>query len=252
MNAFPRLVHERSLSGKAAIVTGGSAGLGLAIVRVLADRGMSVAAVSRDLERLTSALSQLDEGVSGRVAAVPGDVGDPDEAASIVRRARERFSRLDTLVNCAGESPREHRPMADSEFADWQRMLDTNLTGMFLMCRAAMPHLVDSKEGYIVNILSTVAHVPAPGASLYAATKHGALGLTESLIEECRGSPLRVSSVSPGKMDTSVWDHMARPPSRAERHEMLGPTDVAEVVAWLTERPAHMHIPHLTVRPWSY
>jgi NADP-dependent 3-hydroxy acid dehydrogenase YdfG len=245
LSAVRRLPAE-----KVAIVTGGSAGLGLAVVRVLAERGYHVAAVSRDAARLESALGHLEPSIRDRVVAEPGDVGDDGDAASIIGRVIARHARLDGLVNCAGESPREHQPLTAGTAAGWQRMLATNLTAIFLMCRAALPHLRSSREGYIVNVLSTVAHQAAPGATLYAATKHGALGLTESLIEECRGSSVRVSSLSPGKMDTSVWEHMVTPPSDAERAAMMDPRDVAEIVAWLMERPADIHIPHLTVRPW--
>jgi NADP-dependent 3-hydroxy acid dehydrogenase YdfG len=235
-----------------AVVTGGSAGLGLAIVEALASRGSFVAAVARDAARLEGALRRLDAPARDRVAAMPGDVGDPEGASSIVGRVLDRYSRIDTLVNCAGASPLEHRPMTSVHPVDWQRMLTTNLTGIFLMCRAALPHIAASAHGYVVNILSTVAHQPAPGATLYAATKEGGLGLTTSLIEEYRGTSLRISSVSPGKMDTSVWDRMAEPPSATERAAMMDPADVAEIVAWLIERPPHVHIPHITVRPWPF
>ena len=235
-----------------AIVTGASAGLGLAIVEALASRGSRVAAVARDAGRLDAAIACFDPSIRSRVAAVPGDVGDPEEASSIVGRVLERYPSIDTLINCAGASPLQHRPLASFDLVEWQRMVDTNLTGMFLMCRAALPYIAASPHGYVVNILSTVAHQPAPGATLYAATKQGGLGLTTSLIEEYRGTPLRISSVSPGKMDTNVWDRMAQPPSATERAAMMDPADVAEVVAWLIERPPHMHIPHITVRPWPF
>lgn len=245
-------LHERPRMRRVAIVTGGSAGLGLATVSVLADRGMAVAAVSHNRERLESAINDLDSGVRDRVVAVPGNVGDPDDAASIVARVIDRYSRIDTLVNCAGVSMSADRPLAATSLADWQRLLETNLTGMFLMCSAALPHIAASDAGYVVNILSTVAHIPAPGAALYAATKYGGRGLTESLIEEYRNTPVRISSVSPGKMQTSVWDLKDNPPSQAERAAMMNPADVAEIVAWLIERPAHIHIPHITVRPWNF
>ena len=239
-------------NGKAALVTGGSTGLGYATVVALAQRGCRVGAVSQNLQRLGAAIDGIEPAIRDRVVPVPGDVGDPVEVQRAIDRVLTAFGRIDYLINVAGASPGDHRPMTEYSVEDWHRLLDTNLTGMFLMCRAALPHLVDSGAGYIVNVLSTVAHKVAPGATLYSATKYGARGLTQSLVEEYRGTPLRVSSISPGKMNTSVWDSMREPPTQAEREAMMRPADVADVVAWLIERPAHMHIGHITVRPWEF
>lgn len=240
--------HTYHWEGRTAIVTGGTSGLGLATVAALAARGAEVVAVARNTGGLRLAPSPW----RSRVHAISADVGRAEQAASAVEWVIGEFGRLDVLVNTAGYSLPRHQPLAATTDEEWNRMLDANLTGMFLMCRAALPQLAARPDGYIVNVLSTVAHMTAPGATAYAATKGGARALTESLIEECRGTPLRVSALSPGKMDTPTWDLKDEPPTAAERAVMMDPADVAEIVAWLVERPAHLHIPAIMVRPWEF
>lgn len=236
---------------RVAIVTGGSTGLGYATVALLAARGMRVAAVARDRARLDSALAALDQPLQDRVVGVTGDVGEPHDAEDILGQTVDRFGQLDVLVNCAGVSLPQHQPLVETSTEEWERLLKTNLTGTFLMCRAALEHLADSPNGQIVNVLSTVAYRPAPGAAIYAATKYGARALTESMIEEYRGTTVRISSVSPSKMNTAIWDHKLRPPSEAEREAMMAPEDVAEVVGFILARPPSVHIPNILVAPWN-
>lgn len=235
-----------------AVVTGGSAGLGLATVEALANSGMDVVAVSRSPQRLEAAIGSLDAIVRERVTALPGDIGNPDDVASIVERTVGQFGRLDALINCAGVSMNAYRLLTETDPSEWSRLVNANLTGTYLMCRAALPYVASSEAGYVVNVLSTVAFCGAPGAALYAATKYGARALTESLVEEYRGTSVRITSLSPGKMHTSIWDHKLNPPSAEERAEMLDPADVAEIVVWLLGRPVGMHIENITVRPWNF
>lgn len=236
-------------SARVAIVTGGSQGIGFATVGVLAGRGMSVVAVARDPRRLNAARSALDPQIRDRVASVTADVSRDKDVAAAVAEVIERFGRIDVLVNCAGVSMNARRRLVDTTTEEWNRLIDTNLTGTYLMCRAVLPHLQAAGCGHILNVLSTAAFVSTAGVSLYAASKFGARALTEALIEEYRSSGIRVTSVSPGPVDTTIWDHKLEPPSREERALMLRPSDVAEIIAWLLGRPSRLHISNITVVP---
>lgn len=242
------MVHA---SERVAIVTGGSRGIGFATVGVLAARRMRVAAVARDRERLDAALDTLDAHLRDRVVGVAADVSRDQDVAAAVGEVMERYGRIDVLVNCAGVSMNARRRLVDTTPEEWNRIITTNLTGTYLMCRSVLPHLQAAGGGYILNVLSTAAFRSTTGVSLYAASKYGARALTEALIDEYRNSGIRITSVSPGPVNTSIWDHKLTPPSREERALMLLPSDIAEIFAWLLDRPSRLHIPDITVTPWT-
>lgn len=235
--------------GQVAIVTGGSQGMGLATVTALAERKLTVAALARDPGRLEAALKSLDPFIRGRVIAVAADVSREDEVESAVLKIAERFGRLDVLVNSAGVGMNARTRLEDTATEEWRRLIDTNLTGTYLMCRTALPHL-KVNGGYILNVLSTGAYRVREGMSLYAASKFGARALTEGLIEEFRDTGVRTTSVSPGPVDTAIWNHKLEPPTSEERARMMRPTDISDILLWLLDRPNWLHIPNITVTPW--
>lgn len=238
-------------SGQVAIVTGASLGVGLATTSALIARGVNVVAAARDLQRLEAAVAGLPPECRHRVACVAADVREEAQVKSAVDTAIERFGRLDIVVNSAGVSMSARTRLADSTSEEWHKIIDTNLTGTYLMCRESLRHLADSPDGYILNVQSTGAYRASPGVSLYAASKFGVRALSEALIEEYRNSNIRVTSVSPGPIDTNIWSHKIEPPSADRRALMLRPGDIADIFVFLLERPRHMHIPDITVTPWT-
>jgi NADP-dependent 3-hydroxy acid dehydrogenase YdfG len=230
-----------------AIVTGGSQGIGLATVTALAERGMTVIASARDGSRLEKAVA----GQPGRVVPIAADVSREADVTALVRETMERFGRIDVLVNSAGVSMSARTRLVDTTSAEWHKIIDTNLTGTYLMCREALPHLEKSPDAYILNAQSTGAYAASPGVSLYAASKFGVRALSEALIEEYRNSGIRLTSVSPGPVDTTIWTHKIEPPSDERRSLMLRPSDISDIFLWLLDRPRHMHIPNVTVTPWT-
>jgi NADP-dependent 3-hydroxy acid dehydrogenase YdfG len=163
---------------------------------------------------------------------------------------RDRFGGFDVVVNSAGVSMSAKRRLVETSYDEWARLIDTNLTGTYLMCRHALP-VLEQRGGYIINVLSTAAHRATAGVSLYAASKHGARALTEALIEEYRGSDVRISSISPGPVDTTIWEHKVAPPSASERARMMRPSDLADVIVWMLSRPAGLHVGDITITPWA-
>lgn len=234
-----------------AIVTGGSQGIGLATVAALAGRGMLVVAVARNRSRLEDAIAALPPDARGRVKALAADISQHEAVARLIASSLAEAGRIDVLINCAGVSMSARTQLGDSDPSEWHRLIDINLTGTYLMCRAALPHLLQSPGGYILNVQSTAAFASQPGVALYAASKFGVRALTEGLIEEHRNASLRISSVSPGPVDTSIWSHKIQPPDTAQRALMLRPGDIAEIILWLLDRPHHLHIPNITVTPWT-
>jgi NADP-dependent 3-hydroxy acid dehydrogenase YdfG len=238
-------------TGQVAIVTGASLGVGLATTATLAARGMNVVAAARDLGRLEAAIGGLDPEIRHRVQAVACDVRKETEVKATVDFAIGCFGRLDVLINSAGVSMSAKTRLADSSSEEWHKIIDTNLTGTYLMCRESLRHLENSPDGYILNVQSTASYKASATVSLYAASKYGVRALSEALIEEYRNSNIRLTSVSPGPIDTNIWSHKLEPPSAERRALMLRPTDIADIFMFLLERPRHMHIPDITVTPWT-
>ncbi len=236
---------------RVALVTGGSLGIGHAAVVALAGRGYSVAALARDKGRLDAAVAALDPAFRDRVVGIAADVTQEADIERAVADVIQRFGQLDVVINSAGTSMTARPRFVETTSAEWHRLIDINLTGTYLVCRIALPHVEKSPDGYILNVQSTASYAAKPGVTLYAASKYGVRALTEGLIEEYRNSNVRITSVSPGPVDTNIWSHKVAPPSDEERRLMMRPSDIADIFVWLLERPRRLHIPNITVTPWT-
>jgi NAD(P)-dependent dehydrogenase (short-subunit alcohol dehydrogenase family) len=218
---------------RAALVTGGSSGIGLAIARMLRDEGYGLTLVSRRAEKVEAAAAELG------AEAVAANLGDPDECARVVAAHRERFGRLDLLVNSAGLGVAGR--VEDLPVKQLDLQLGVNLRGLFLVTQAAIPLLRESR-GWIVNLASIAGTLPAPGLSVYGATKAAVISLTRSLNEELGTDGVRAVAICPGFVDTpmAMW-------SGIEPSEMIRPEDCAEVVRMCLRLSPHARIPQVVV-----
>ena len=232
----------QSLAGKVALVTGGNRGIGLAIARALALRGASVLISGRDQKALESAARQLRK-ISERVRAAHCNVRDPHSVERLLKLVAEEFGRLDILINNAGLA-HPSRQIAELSLAEWQEVLETNLTGMFLVTRAALPLL--GAGGVVVNNLSVAATQVFPGMAAYTASKHGALGLTKTLREELRPRQIRVIALQAGATDTAIWEQFW---PEAPRHRMISPETVAEALVSALTLPENATVSDLIITP---
>ena len=186
------------LSGRVALVTGGNGGIGLGIARVLGAAGASLAIVGRDEVKSRSAAESL----GGEALVITGDVSREEDAARSVREVVERFGRLDILVNNAAITVR--KPPQDLSLAEWESVVSVNLTGPFLMARAAYPALKASGRGRVINLGSINAIFGSPYASAYATTKGGIVQLTKSLALAWAADKITVNAILPGWFDTEL------------------------------------------------
>ncbi len=218
-----------SLKGKACIVTGASSGIGLAIARRLAQEGVKLCLVARSEDKLRAIADDLrNDGEKPLIA--PADVAQEEPVRRAVQSAVSAFGGVDILVNSAGSV--YFTPIGETALEQWDQVVDSNLKGVFLCCRQVVPHMLERGRGDIVNIASIAAHQGFENSTAYCAAKHGVLGFSRALALEVRKQGLRVITVSPGSVDTPLWDPMEWTPDRAK---MLRPEDVAEsVVATLT------------------
>jgi len=211
------------LRGKVALVTGASRGIGLAIAAGLAAAGCAVVITARNQAALRTAVARL-AGHGTPILPVVCDVRDPRAVAALLAAVKRRFRRLDVLVNNAGIG-HSGLPVAKLPPEVWKDVIETNLTGMFLVTQAALPLM--KRGGTIVNNLSIAAERVFPGSSAYNSSKHGALGLTNTLREELREQGIRVIALLPGATDTEIWNTLW---PEAPRKKMMSPNTVAQAV----------------------
>jgi 3-oxoacyl-[acyl-carrier protein] reductase len=191
-----------SLAGKVAVVTGGTRGIGLAIAGWFAEHGASVVVSGRDADRLQAAVKELEaHGTS--VLGVAADAARREDADRLVDVTRERFSRLDVLVNNAGIT--RDGLLIRMKDDDWDRVMEVNLRGAFLMTRAASKAMVRLKSGgRILNIASTAAAMGNAGQANYSAAKAGLIGLTKASARELAHWGILVNAVAPGLIETDM------------------------------------------------
>jgi NAD(P)-dependent dehydrogenase (short-subunit alcohol dehydrogenase family) len=231
-----------SSSPKVALVTGGGSGIGLAIARAFAGASYSVVITGRDQSRLQAAVSGFQSAKAG-VTALPCDVSDPQAVEKLFAEVGARFSRIDVLVNNAGVS-QALASVAKLPIATWKQLIDTNLTGTFLVTRAALPLM--GAGATIVNNLSLAAIRSFPGAAAYNASKAGALGFTNVLREELRKSGIRVLALLPGAVDTEIWSQIW---PEAPREKMASAETVADAVLHAVSVPAATTIEEIRIGP---
>jgi NAD(P)-dependent dehydrogenase (short-subunit alcohol dehydrogenase family) len=202
---------EQDFTGKVAIVTGASRGIGRAIARALADRGAAVAITARKLDSSTGRGGTLQEtetmleAAGARAIAVPADITQEAGARSVVDAAMEKFGRIDFLVNNAGMYP--YATIVEQDPKEWHDMMAINVTAPFLMCQAALPVMIEQGSGHIFNVSSNSGSTYSEGHIAYATSKAGLNRFSMNLAEEVREHGIAVTSWSPGLIatDMSGW-----------------------------------------------
>ena len=227
------------LAGRLALVTGASRGIGLAIAQALETAGAHVVRRARS----------LSDRSDGRRTDIPCDLTDAAAVDRVARRLGETLGIPDIVVNNAGVFVL--KPLEETTPGDFADALRTNLTAPFLLVRALVPALRARGRGHLVTIGSVADHVALAGSSAYAASKFGLRGLHGVLAAELAGSGVRLTLVSPGPVDTAIWDPIdpdARP-GFTPRGEMLRPDDVAEAVLFAVTRPPEVDLTELRLSP---
>jgi len=233
---------RQTLAGKLTLVTGGNRGIGLAIARALADQGCDLIITGRDSRALVKAGRELGKlGVSVLVQVC--DVRDPYSVDYLFTLVRSLRRPLDFLVNNAGIA-HPSKLVSEMPYPKWCEVIDTNLNGLFLMTQAALA--VMKRGSTIVHNLSVSAQRVFPGTAAYTASKHGALGFTDTLREELRPKGIRVIALLPGATDTAIWDTLW---PRAPRRKMMRAEAVAQVVINALMLPENSTVERLVMMP---
>ena len=226
----------------AALVTGGSKGIGLSIAEALVKRGAGVVITARAASELEAAAAQLNALGVGKAVAVVADARDYASLEAAVQASVTHFGGLDVLIANAGVGI--FKPVQDLSLEDWDAVIDTNLTGVFYSVKASVPELA-KRKGYIINLSSLAGKNPFKLGAAYNASKFGLNGFTEAIMLDLRPLGIKVSQVMPGSVATYFGGHT---PSEADAWK-IQPEDIAQIVIDLLEMPARTLPSRVEVRP---
>jgi 3-oxoacyl-[acyl-carrier protein] reductase len=233
---------DKPLAGQVAVITGGGRGIGAAIAQSLAPLGATTILCGRTVDTLRSSVRAI-AAKSGKAEAIPCDVTNLASVEAAAEHVAESLGRIDILVNNAGiggfTSPLHQLPPED-----WDRILNTNLRGVYYAIRAFAPSMINARSGHIVNISSLAGKNALANGAAYAASKWGLNGLTYSVAEELRGYNIRVSVICPGSTNTDLSPHEGKNTAK-----MLQPEDVARAVVMLVTQSPQSFVSEILLRP---
>jgi 3-oxoacyl-[acyl-carrier protein] reductase len=236
------MTHLEQLSGKVAVVTGGTRGIGRGIASALLEMGASVIITGRNGQKATEVATELS--VNSRTCqSVECDVTSLASVAQLGRVIREKYGRLDILVNNAGMGG-PNSLLHELNPGMWDEIFETNVRGVFYMMREMVPLLIATGGGHIINISSLAGKNPLPKGAAYSASKWALNGLSYAVAEELRAHNIRVSVVCPGSVDTEFSPHSGKDPGK-----MLRPEDVAHVVTMLVTQRQQSFVSEVLLRP---
>lgn len=231
-----------AITGKTAIVTGGTRGIGYAIAKMLLERGAHVAICARDQEGVDRAVQSLAQQTGAKPMGWPCDVSNESDIAAFFAKTDAAWPKLDILINNAGVGI--FRSVGDMTPGEWRKTIDTNLTGVFYFTHLAIERFRRSGGGFVVNLSSLAGRNPFAGGAAYNASKFGLNGFTEALMLDHRNDNIRVCSIMPGSVATDFGG-----PGGGGANWKIQPEDIAEVVRTVVEMPERTMVSRVEIRP---
>lgn len=237
---------------KWALITGASAGIGEATAKELASQGFNLILVARRKERLEKLSQEITARHKVEVLAAAFDIRNRDEIEAFIATHSSSLQKLEVLINNAGLAKGSDK-FHEAKESDWDEMIDTNIKALLNMTRAILPFLLANKKGHIVNIGSVAGRWVYPGGSVYCATKFAVRALSEGIRLDLMGKNIRVTNIEPGMVNTEF--SLVRLGSQKKADAVyagmkpLTAVDIAETIAWVLNRPAHVNIQELVIYP---
>ncbi len=228
------------------LITGASSGIGEATAYAFAAEGARLLLAARRLERMQEAAPKLREAGAADVHVVALDVTSNSEVTRVLGGLPEEWKTIDILVNNAGLS-RGLDKVHEGKPEDWDEMIDTNVKGLLYVTRAVAPGMVERGRGHVINLGSTAGELTYPGGAVYCASKAAERAINDGLRQDLLGTPVRVTSVDPGMVETDFSKIRFRGDEARAAKVYAGltpltPADVAETIVWAATRPAHVNI----------
>ncbi|MBX8993875.1 MULTISPECIES: SDR family oxidoreductase [Staphylococcus] len=229
------------LQYKVAVVTGASSGIGKGIATALAERQVQLVLAGRNETRLEETANHLKETYNAQVKTVITDVTQRSQVEQLVEQAKSHYGHLDVIVNSAGQmlSP----AITDGDVEAWETMIDVNVKGTLYGINAALPHFKKQGSGHIINIASISGFEVTKQSTMYSATKAAIHTITQGLEKELARTGIRVTSISPGMVDTPMGS------GDFGDRKKLEAKNIAEAVVYALEQPSHVNVNEITVRP---
>jgi 3-hydroxy acid dehydrogenase / malonic semialdehyde reductase len=243
----------QSVQDRVVLITGASSGIGEACAYEFANAGARLILTARRSQRLTTLKTQLKEQFGTEVELLTFDVRDRPSLTAALASLPTEWQSIDILINNAGLS-RGLDKLQEGDIQDWEEMIDTNVKGVLYMTRAIVPGMVERGRGHVINIGSLAGHATYPKGNVYCATKAAVRVISEGLKQDLLGTPVRVSSVDPGLVETEfsqVRFHGDEARAKAVYSDTVPLTaqDVAEVILFCAGRPAHVNISEVFMMP---
>jgi 3-hydroxy acid dehydrogenase / malonic semialdehyde reductase len=235
-----------TLTGKTIFITGASAGIGEACAKVFASQGARLLLAARRHDRLEQMSATLEELGAEAIHLLELDVRDQKSVAASITSLPETWRAIDVLINNAGLS-RGLDKVYEGKLEDWEEMIDTNIKGLLYVTRAVVPGMVQRGRGHVVNLGSTAGETTYPGGAVYCGTKAAEHAINDGLRQDLLGTPVRVTSVDPGMVETEFSQVRFRGDTERATKVYQGltpltPDDVADAIFWAITRPAHVNI----------
>lgn len=230
------------LKNKVAIVTGASSGIGASIAETLSQHGVKVVLTGRNETRLSDVAKQLQENSQSEIDTHIVDVTQKDEVAKLVKETENKFGHVDILANSAGLMLSS--TITDGDVEAWENMIDVNVKGTLYGINAVLPMFLNQSTGHIINIASISGFEVTKQSTLYSASKAAVHTITQGLEKELAKTGVRVTSISPGMVDTPLSGN-----TDWGSRKKLDPQDIAEAVVYALQQPSHVNINEVTVRP---
>lgn len=238
---------------KTVLVTGASAGIGRATATAFAREGARLILLARRIERLQELASKLsvEHACESRVLSV--DLRNSEDTVAALEGLPSPWKKVDILVNNAGLA-RGTDPLQTGYLKDWEEVIDVNVRGLLAVSRTVIPWMLSRGQGHIINLGSIAGHEVYPGGTVYCASKHAVRALSQGMKMDLLGTPIRVTSIDPGLVETEFSEVRFR--GDMERAKMpyrgikpLDPEDIAEAIVWSASRPAHVNISTMVIFP---
>ncbi|MEW9676726.1 SDR family oxidoreductase [Lentibacillus sp. L22] len=230
-----------NITGKTAIVTGASSGIGAMTAQYLAGEGVNVVLAARRKDRLDHIAKLINDKGDGQAISVVTDVSKQSDVDALVQAAVEKFGQVDIYVNNAGAVLSSS--IRSGDVKAWETMIDVNIKGVLYGVHAALPSMLERSAGHIVNICSVSGHEIAKTSAVYSATKYAVRALSMSMEKELARTGVRVTNISPGMVDTEISSDA--PSDR----KPLKPEDIARAIVYAVTQPAYVNVNEITVRP---
>lgn len=235
-----------------ALITGASAGFGKAIAEKLASQKFNLIICARRTERLEALRTDLESRFGVKVMPLGFDISKHEECKRALEKVSEILDKVSVLVNNAGLA-KGVEPIHQSDVADWDAMIDTNIKGLLYVTRAVLPRMVSRKVGHVVNIGSVAGRWVYPGGAVYSATKFAVRAISDSIRMDLMGTRVRVTNIEPGMADTEFSEVRLGDSAKAKAvyrgMKPLSAEDIADTVSWCVSRPAHVNIQELVIFP---